>query len=59
MNRREFCKKGLLIAGGLVIPLTALELFNPERLLAEKTAPARPAGSFWLTPTNVSVAVSV
>jgi len=52
-------QKGLLIAGGLVIPLTALELFNPERLLAEKTAPARPAGSFWLTPTNVSVAVSV
>jgi len=38
MNRREFCKKGLLIAGGLVIPLTALELFNPERLLAEKNS---------------------
>ena len=36
MNRREFCKKGLLIAGGLAIPLTALELFNPQRLLAEK-----------------------
>jgi Fe-S-cluster-containing dehydrogenase component len=36
MNRREFCKKGLLIAGGLAVPLTALELFNPKRLLAEK-----------------------
>ncbi len=36
MNRREFCKKSLLIAGGLVVPLSALELFNPERLLAEK-----------------------
>lgn len=36
MNRREFCTKGLLIAGGLVIPLTALELFNPKRLRAEK-----------------------
>lgn len=36
MNRREFCKKGLLIAGGLAIPLSALELFNPKRLEAEK-----------------------
>jgi len=36
MNRREFCKKGLLIAGGLAVPLSALELFNPKRLLAEK-----------------------
>lgn len=36
MNRREFCKKGLLIAGGLAVPFSALELFNPKRLLAEK-----------------------
>ncbi|MDD2898683.1 MAG: 4Fe-4S dicluster domain-containing protein [Desulfuromonadaceae bacterium] len=36
MNRREFCKKGILVAGGLAVPLTALELFNPKRLLAEK-----------------------
>jgi tetrathionate reductase subunit B len=36
MNRREFCKKGLLIAGGLAVPLSALELFDPKRLLAEK-----------------------
>ncbi len=36
MNRREFCKNGLLIAGGLAVPLAALELFNPQRLLAEK-----------------------
>jgi Fe-S-cluster-containing dehydrogenase component len=36
MNRREFCKKGLLVAGGLAVPLSALELFNPNRLLAEK-----------------------
>lgn len=36
MNRREFCKNGLLIAGGLAVPLAALELFNPKRLLAEK-----------------------
>ena len=39
MNRRDFCKKGLLLAGGLAIPLTALELFNPARLLAEKSTP--------------------
>lgn len=37
MNRRDFCKKGLLLAGGFAIPLTALELFNPGRLLAEKS----------------------
>lgn len=37
MNRREFCKKGLLIAGGLVVPLSALELFNPKTLQAEKS----------------------
>lgn len=36
MNRRQFCKNGLLIAGGLAVPLAALELFNPKRLLAEK-----------------------
>jgi len=36
MNRREFCKKGLLIAGGLAIPLSGLELFNPKSLSAEK-----------------------
>jgi Fe-S-cluster-containing dehydrogenase component len=39
MNRRDFCKKGLLLAGGLAIPLSALELFNPQRLLAEKSVP--------------------
>jgi len=36
ISRRSFCKKSLLIAGGLVIPLSALELFDPKRLLAEK-----------------------
>lgn len=36
MNRREFCKKGLLIAGGLAVPFSALELFNPKNLRAEK-----------------------
>ena len=36
ISRRSFCKKSLLIAGGLAIPLSALELFDPKRLLAEK-----------------------
>jgi tetrathionate reductase subunit B len=43
ITRRDFCKKTLLIAGGLALPLTALELFDPKRLLAEKAdkAPVR------------------
>jgi len=36
MDRREFCKRTLLIAGGVALPLAALELFDPRRLLAEK-----------------------
>jgi tetrathionate reductase subunit B len=36
INRRGFCKKALLIAGGLVLPISALELFDPKRLLADK-----------------------
>ena len=36
INRREFCKKALLVAGGICVPLTALELFDPRRLQAEK-----------------------
>ena len=40
INRRDFCKKALLIAGGMAIPLSALELFDPKRLLAEKNDPA-------------------
>jgi Fe-S-cluster-containing dehydrogenase component len=39
MKRRDFCRNGLLLVGGLSLPLTALELFNPQRLLAEKSAP--------------------
>jgi Fe-S-cluster-containing dehydrogenase component len=40
IDRRDFCKKALLIAGGMAIPLSALELFDPKRLLAEKNDPA-------------------
>jgi Fe-S-cluster-containing dehydrogenase component len=38
INRRQFCKQSLLIAGGMVLPLAALELFDPRRLLAEKAS---------------------
>jgi len=36
INRREFCKKAIIAVGGLMLPLTALEVFNPKRLQAEK-----------------------
>jgi len=36
INRRSFCKKALLLAGGLAIPISALEMFDPKRLLADK-----------------------
>jgi len=39
MNRRQFCKKAVLIAGGMALPLAALELFDPKRLQAEKNSP--------------------
>jgi len=38
MNRRQFCKNALIIAGGVTLPLAALELFDPKRLLAEKSS---------------------
>lgn len=36
ISRRAFCKKAMLVAGGMMIPLGALEVFNPKRLAAEK-----------------------
>lgn len=36
MNRRKFCKSALLVAGGFVIPFSAMELFDPKTLSAEK-----------------------
>jgi Fe-S-cluster-containing dehydrogenase component len=36
INRRQFCKKAMIFAGGLALPLAALELFDPRRLHAEK-----------------------
>jgi len=36
MNRREFCKKAMIVVGGIALPLTALEVFNPKKLQAEK-----------------------
>ncbi len=36
INRRNFCKKAFFAACGAMIPLTALELFDPKRLVAER-----------------------
>jgi len=36
ISRRNFCKKALIVVGGLALPLSAFELFDPKRLLAEK-----------------------
>lgn len=36
ISRRNFCKKTLLVISGVAVPLAALEIFNPARLLAEK-----------------------
>jgi Fe-S-cluster-containing dehydrogenase component len=38
ISRRTFCTKALLVAGGLALPLSALEIFDPRRLMAEKEA---------------------
>jgi Fe-S-cluster-containing dehydrogenase component len=36
ITRRDFCRKSIILAGGLAIPLTALELFDPGKLFADK-----------------------
>ena len=41
INRRNFCKKTVLFIGGMAIPLSALELFSPKRLLADKSDPGK------------------
>ncbi|GAM09167.1 tetrathionate reductase subunit B [Geobacter sp. OR-1] len=41
ITRRNFCKKSLLLIGGMAVPLAALEIFNPGRLSAEKDDPAK------------------
>jgi Fe-S-cluster-containing dehydrogenase component len=41
ITRRSFCKKAFLVAGGLAVPLSALEILNPRRLQAEKNDPAK------------------
>ena len=41
MKRRDFCKKGLLFIGGLAVPLSALEIFDPKRLDAESSGPGK------------------
>src|SRR5690349_291191 len=42
ISRRDFCRKGLLVAGGLFIPLSALETFKPGKVHADRdTNPVR------------------
>lgn len=41
MNRRDFCRKTLIVVGGLALPLTAFEVFNPSKLRAEKTGSSK------------------
>lgn len=37
ITRRNFCKKTMLLVGGMAVPLAALELFDPKKLLADKS----------------------
>jgi Fe-S-cluster-containing dehydrogenase component len=41
ITRRSFCKKALLIAGGVAVPLAALEIFDPRRLQAKDASPGK------------------
>ncbi|MBT0665236.1 4Fe-4S dicluster domain-containing protein [Geobacter pelophilus] len=41
ISRRNFCKKAMLFIGGVAVPVAGLEIFNPQRLLAEKQDPAK------------------
>ena len=36
ITRRGFCKKTMLLVGGLALPLAAFELFDPKKLMADK-----------------------
>uniref|UniRef100_A0A831XDX0 4Fe-4S dicluster domain-containing protein n=1 Tax=Geobacter metallireducens TaxID=28232 RepID=A0A831XDX0_GEOME len=36
MNRRDFLKNSITVIAGLAVPLSALELINPRKLLAKK-----------------------
>ena len=58
ISRRNFCKKSMLLVGGLSIPLAAFELFDPKRLLADKSTPPRCAGYSWWIRTSASAAAS-
>lgn len=41
ISRRNFCKKSILLIGGVAVPLAVLEIFNPKRLHADKQDPAK------------------
>ncbi|MSM40377.1 MAG: 4Fe-4S dicluster domain-containing protein [Geobacter sp.] len=40
ISRRSFCKKSILILGGIAVPLAALELFDPKKLAADRSGPS-------------------
>jgi len=54
-----FCKKALLIAGGLVVPIPLWSCFDPERLLADKDDREKVRWGSWWTPTSAWGAASV
>jgi Fe-S-cluster-containing dehydrogenase component len=46
MNRREFLKNSITVVAGLAIPLSALELVSPRKLLAGKDGKSRVRWAF-------------
>ena len=57
MTRREFLKKTAIVAGGVLIPLSALEILSPERLQAIKADEAV-RWAFLVDTQNASAAAS-
>lgn len=41
ITRRTFCKKTMFLIGGMAIPMAAFELFDPQKLLADKSDTAK------------------
>jgi tetrathionate reductase subunit B len=54
MKRRDFCKKTAIFVGGMLVPLAALEVFDPRSLHAEKNGKGKTRWVF-LVDTNKCV----
>jgi Fe-S-cluster-containing dehydrogenase component len=52
IDRRSFCKKTLILVGGMAVPLAALELFDPKKLLADKSEKAKTRWVFLVDTTK-------